>query len=379
LTIKLKYAAPDYLGIFYHGLERGYTGIPRAGFARTVGIGYIRVIMKLYNPAVFQGNLRKNRYFEGWYFKHVTADGSDSLALIPGISLDRCSGEDRSCSFIQVIHGAEGRTWWLEYPDSEFSFSRGSFEVGVGESRFSLGGAALAARGEGITLEGELRYIDPVEYPVSLFSPGIMGPYRFVPFMECYHGVVSADHRLEGEIVLDGKTIDFRGGRGYIEKDWGSSFPEAWIWAQCNTFALENGASFMFSLAKIPWMGRYFLGFLCFLYTDGVFHRFTTYTKARITRIDYDGSRLAVRIQGGKGQEGYELVFEAVKKRFGDLKAPNRGAMSRTIKESVDSDISVRLTGQGGAPIFEDTGSRAGLEVIEEIFAYLPADISGVE
>ncbi|MFP4562108.1 MAG: tocopherol cyclase family protein [Spirochaetia bacterium] len=332
--------------------------------------------MKLYNPAVFQGSLRKNRYFEGWYLKHVTADGSDSLALIPGISLDRRPGEDRSCSFIQVIHGAEGRTWWLEYPDSEFSLSRRSFEIGVGDSRFGLDGLSVTASGAGIEIAGELRYSNPVEYPVTLLSPGIMGPYRFVPFMECYHGVVSVDHQLEGSIALNGRTIDFSGGRGYIEKDWGSSFPEAWIWAQCNTFSRGDGASFMFSLAKIPWMGRYFLGFLCFFYENGTFHRFTTYTKAGISRIDYDGRRLAARIRGGKGEEGCELVFEAVKRRFGDLKAPNRGGMSRTIKESVDSDISVRLSGPGGTVLFEDTGSRAGLEVIEEIFAYLPEDIS---
>lgn len=344
--------------------------------ARTpIVLGY----MKLYNPAVFQGALRKNRYFEGWYLKHVTADESDSLALIPGISLDRRAGEDRSCSFIQVIHGAEGRTWWLEYPDSGFSFSRRSFEIGVGGSRFGLTGSSVSDSREGIEISGDIRYSEPVEYPVSVLSPGIMGPYRFVPFMECYHGVVSVDHRLEGSLVLNGRTIDFTGGRGYIEKDWGSSFPEAWIWAQCNTFSQGDGASFMFSLAKIPWLGRYFLGFLCFLYENGTFHRFTTYTKARITRIDYDGQRLAVRIRGGKGQEGRELVFEAVKKRFGDLKAPDRGGMSRTIKESVDSDVSVRLAGPGGSVVFEDTGSRAGLEVMEEIFGYLSAELSGSE
>ena len=104
-------------------------------------------------------------------------------------------------------------------------------------------------------------------------------------------------------------------------------------------------------------------------------YRFTTYTKARITRIDYDGQRLAVHIRGGKGQEGRELVFEAVKRRFGSLKAPNHGAMSRTIKESVDSDLTVRLAGPGGSVVFEDTGSRAGLEVIEEIFEYLPGHL----
>lgn len=28
--------------------------------------------------------------------------------------------------------------------------------------------------------------------------------------------------------------MDFSGGRGYIEKDWGQSFPAAWVWLQIN-------------------------------------------------------------------------------------------------------------------------------------------------
>ncbi|WP_243392439.1 MULTISPECIES: tocopherol cyclase family protein [unclassified Mesotoga] len=30
--------------------------------------------------------------------------------------------------------------------------------------------------------------------------------------------------------------IDLTGGKGYIEKDWGRSLPDAWIWMQSNNF-----------------------------------------------------------------------------------------------------------------------------------------------
>ena len=63
-----------------------------------------------------------------------------------------------------------------------------------------------------------------------------MGWYSFVPFMECNHGIVSVNHDLYGEISVNGNVIDFNNGKGYIEKDWGVSFPEAWIWIQSNNF-----------------------------------------------------------------------------------------------------------------------------------------------
>ena len=49
---------------------------------------------------------------------------------------------------------------------------------------------------------------------------------------------------------IDGKTIDFTNGIGYIEKDWGKSFPNSWIWMQTNHFKYHN-ASLMASLSSI--------------------------------------------------------------------------------------------------------------------------------
>ena len=42
-----------------------------------------------FNPERFQGWGRTRDYFEGWYFKSVTHDGSQALAIIPGIAMDK--------------------------------------------------------------------------------------------------------------------------------------------------------------------------------------------------------------------------------------------------------------------------------------------------
>ncbi|MPN29068.1 hypothetical protein SDC9_176516 [bioreactor metagenome] len=93
---------------------------------------------------------------------------------------------------------------------------------------------------------------DQVKYKSDkLLNAGIMGWYRFVPFMECYHGVVSLTHNLNGKIYINNEVHNFKDGKGYIEKDWGSSMPSAWIWMQSNHFN-ENNSSFMLSIANIP-------------------------------------------------------------------------------------------------------------------------------
>ena len=99
----------------------------------------------------------------------------------------------------------------------------------------------------------------PTNGPNSFFSPGIMGPYSFIPFMECYHGILSMNHNISGVINHNGIDISFDGGKGYMEKDWGHSFPKAYIWMQSNHFSKPN-ISIKSSIAIIPWLKSSFIG-----------------------------------------------------------------------------------------------------------------------
>jgi hypothetical protein len=79
--------------------------------------------------------------------------------------------------------------------------------------------------------------------------------------MECYHGVLSFDHGITGQLTVNGEIFDFNGGRGYIEKDWGQAFPKAWIWMQSNHFE-QPGTCLTASVAIIPWLRSAFSGFV---------------------------------------------------------------------------------------------------------------------
>lgn len=319
-------------------------------------------LYKISHPELFQGHLNKKNYFEGWFLKHCSADQSNVISVIPGIALN----SKDSHAFIQIIDGISGETHYIPYPVETFQWDRRNFKIQLGHSSFSLDGISLNIKNESIELTGRVDYINPVRYPGNLLSPGIMGWYSYVPFMECYHGIVSANHHLFGNLTFKQKDIDFSGGKGYIEKDWGTSFPEAWIWLQCNHFTTQN-ASLFISIAKIPWLGKFFMGFIAFLYLDGKYHQFSTYNHSKISQVSFNGQKLSIEVKS----KSHTLRAIVVKNSTGELKAPDTGSMSRRIKESNDSVVDLTLIENGKSVIFQETGQRAGLEIVEKIFDYL--------
>ena len=85
-------------------------------------------------------------------------------------------------------------------------------------------------------LSADVRFGPGAQWPVTVREPGAMGWYAWVPTMECYHGVVSLDHALGGWVDTGAGRVDLAGGRGYLEKDWGTAFPKAYVWMQSNHF-----------------------------------------------------------------------------------------------------------------------------------------------
>ena len=314
--------------------------------------------MPLFRPELFQGSRRKRRYFEGWYFKQVSPDGK-AWSFIPGVSMD---AEGRRKAFVQAIDGSAGTTGWYEFPFEAFRWDRRALDIRVGDSRFSMEGIELDLDGPDGRVSASLRFGPAARFPSLPWRPGIMGPYSFVPFMECSHGLVSLDHRTDGRVEVKGRVISMDGGRGYIEKDWGSSMPSAWIWCQSNSFP-EPGLSFMFSLADIPWMGGRFPGFLCAALLPGQGVRvWACWIGARIARLEAGDRAISAAIR--RRDETLELRME--RGRGGLLRAPTSGAMDRRIAESVDAILSVRLRDSQG-PGFEGTARPAGLETVGDL------------
>jgi tocopherol cyclase len=312
---------------------------------------------KIWKPAIFQGGNRKHDYYEGWYIKCVSADGSRSFALIPGLAMG--SKGKHGHAFIQYIDGKTAETHWYEFPATDFYYSQRRFAVMIGSNYFSSDSVHVDV-GEGTErLQVALKLSGLHPWKVKPLSPGIMGWYRFVPGMETCHGMVSMDHGVEGTIVYGGVSAQMLGARGYIEKDWGSSFPRSYVWMQSNRFERDS-VSFMCSIATIPYLGKYFTGFLGFLWVDGKVYRFATYTHAHLRDVQLTENTASFVIEEGK----WRIVVQATRRNSGLLKAPQSGEMERRIAESVDAEIGLQLFDRKGKLLFQGKGQEAGLEIV---------------
>jgi hypothetical protein len=313
---------------------------------------------KMAHPEIFQGNKKKRNYFEGWYFKMVSADGVSILSVIPGIAISHNGKEQHA--FVQVINGKTAATTYYSFPINEFSFSRKEFAIKIGPNYFSADRIVLDLHSDSSSVSGEIKMSNSIKLKSrKILNPGIMGWYRFVPFMECYHGVVSLTHQLEGSLILNGTKLNFSKGLGYIEKDWGSSMPSAWVWMQSNHFTQSN-SSFMLSVANVPWMGKSFTGFLGFFLHDSILYRFATYTHAKISLDETGLNATKIKIKDRKNT----YIIEASRNRSGLLKAPVKGSMDRRIPESIDAKLILTVLDKKEKVIFKDSTSIAGLELV---------------
>lgn len=305
----------------------------------------------------------KPNQFEGWYFKQVDAPEENAIAVIPGVSFGK--NEAESHCFIQVLDGRSRNAYYFPFPLEDFQSDKKHLRISIQDNEFRMDGMDLALKNKHHTISGSLQFGESIPWPVSRFTPGAMGPFRFIPGMQCLHGILSFDHDLQGNVNVDQRQIDFSNGRGYIEKDWGHEFPSAWIWMQSNHFE-EPGLSFTASIANIPWMKRSFTGFLIGFLYNGTIHRFTTYTRATLSTPKVSEDTVTFTVQDKKAL----IEVQAQRAQGASLRSPVKGLMTGRITESLDSTIHLKFylkTNRQQDLIFEGTGRNAGLEVVGEL------------
>lgn len=319
----------------------------------------IKQLKSVFYPNQYQGWGKTKRYFEGWYFKVVTADESRAFAFIPGIAMDENGNQQ---SFIQVLDGKKQTAEYHKFDVNEFVPTLGKFKIKIADNYFSINDFQLNLS----SVQGKLRFSGQIPWPNQWYSPGIMGPYSFVPFMECYHGILSMNHRIDGQLTVNDEAIDFTNGRGYIEKDWGHSFPSAYTWLQTNHFS-KSGISLKASVAKIPWLGSSFVGFIAGIWINNQLIQFTTYNGSKLLKSNIDTEKVELILENRK----YKLDIMARREKSTQLASPILGFMDGRIEESMTSEMDVKLFDKkNNILLLNDKGKNAGLEVagnVEEI------------
>lgn len=220
-------------------------------------------------------SVNKKKYFEGWYFKLQV--NNQVIAFIPGIHIDSTG---RISAFIQVIMNEN--SYYIPYDMEYCKIYSKKMLIKIGNSIFYKKGMILDIESVDITIKGHVRFgiLHPINYT-------IMGIFKYFPFMECRHEIISMKHSLNGKLMINNKSLILDGGIGYLEKDKGNSFPKSYIWLQCNRFIKEE-AEIVFSLANIPYLKMNFQGSFCVIHYKGIEYRFATYLGVSIYRSSWN-------------------------------------------------------------------------------------------
>lgn len=307
------------------------------------------------HPEIFQGKNKTKRYFEGWYFKIVDEKADNAYAIIPGISI----GQWDTHAFIQVLD-SNNKVSYFYYDINEFKFNERKFEIMIGDNYFSKSRIRLNLSGNGLSIQGDLYFCNILEYPRSFFNPGVMGMLLYLPGMECYHDIVSIQHEITGHLKINGDHMDFTGGTGYIEKNWGRSMPMSWVWFQSNHFQPDD-VSLSINIGNVPCLFGSFIGFIAmFRYRDRIF-LFTSCNGSRISELYNHKNKLRGTIKNCR----FRLDFIVTYAEGGTIKAPVNGQMSRNITESLHSIVKVRFADRSGHILYEGIGSDGGIEIVE--------------
>lgn len=254
-------------------------------------------------------------YFCGWYFKCQSS--KQALAIIPAIHKSK---NNKLCS-IQLITN-EG-VFNACFPYDEFYYQKKPFKVDIENNYFSIDGIKLCLNTPECSAVGFIQFgtLSPIKYD-------IMGPFRYVPFMECRHSIVSMMHTVTGKIEINGVTYHFDNDFGYIEGDRGYSFPKEYAWTHC---FFENG-SLMLSVANIPIGVFNFTGVIGIIKLGEEEYRLATYLGAKVKKIE--NGQIIIE------QGDMILSVKLIKNNPLPLLAPVSGTMNRTIHESVSGSAS---------------------------------------
>ena len=309
-------------------------------------------LQALFHAEQYHGWGKTKQYFEGWYFKVIDASEQYAFAFIPGIAMD---AEGNQQAFIQVLDGKKCTAEYHRFDAQQFIPEAGKFEVRIGDNFFSKNKISLNLP----DVKGVLEFSNQKPWSSTWYSPNIMGPFSFVPFMQCYHGILSMDHSIQGHLEINHQKVDFSNGRGYMEKDWGKSFPSGYIWMQSNHFS-EPNISLKSSVAKIPWLGSSFVGFIAGVWLRDRLIEFTTYNFTRLRHSFADEKKVELVMENFS----HRLEILAHRDKSTALASPIQGFMDGRIEESMTSKLEVKLTDKKNKIVLlDDVGRNAGLEV----------------
>lgn len=280
-----------------------------------------------YKPSSLKGTFDRNKYFEGWFQKVYLSELQASFVIIYGYAT---ANSIDSFGFIQLLlPGKLPR--FLYYPKNEITCDHNRHIVTMGTNKMSKDCIEIDEKDISIKLSFKNNQL------IQTFKNS-MGYSYYVPNLPCYHSVLNSCHLASGEIRHDDCHYSLVDEIGYMEKNWGTSFPESYFWLHAID-PNDTQVSLLFSHAEVKWLGEKFIRHVGHFRMDGreidlrtlrnfSFKKIDQNTQIQIIRIESKSLKLDISIKIGKN------VI---------LKGPTNGELSRNIIHHADAIIDVNM------------------------------------
>lgn len=295
-------------------------------------------------------DLDKKNVFEGWFTKVDDVNDDLMISVIWGYS----TFEGDEHSFIQFTNSLNHKTKYIRYDMNEIKYEENPFKVTIGKNYLTKNKMHLDINFEDLKVFGDFKFSEFQEIKKSLLKPNIMGFLSFFP-NECNHSITSMHHFINGFVNINDNEFNIQNANGYIEKDWGTSFPQKYVWAQAND---KSKNSVVFSYATVPMLGKYAKGFFLVFHIDNKEYRFSTIEGSKLVSFENDDKSFKAVIK----KKNLELEIYSRQYNPVDLRSPNQGQMRNLIKESLDGEMKVILKDKNKV-IKEFSSNRASIDI----------------
>lgn len=276
---------------------------------------------------VFRKRDSTQPYFEGYYFKFIN-DQKEIVILIAGISISTTE----KFSFIQIASNYNEEVELYKFPLSELKPSADSFYFKIGDNEFGPDRIVINIG----QINADIQLTNSIHWKRSFLRPNIMGFLSFVPKVECKHDVITIKTDVSGYINLEKQKIVFEHGDGYIEKNWGSSFPKEYMWLHANQFKNKE-LSLQFAIAKPKWIFARPKVHIGYVMLDNPIH-FGSHRLSTV-KVRAKNDSISITIKTSK-----HIIHVIVNNRAPvNLMGPKKGQLQNEIAEYLNSEIELIL------------------------------------
>lgn len=290
--------------------------------------------------------------FEEWYFKIL--DANQENVIIGNIHVNKSHEMSKGICTISYEFNESKKNVTTPLAQIETSKMTLLWEKNsIGKERVQID-----IEDKNTVIRGEVSIEQVVDAHQSLLKPGVMGYYRYLPFLEFYEEIIVLHGKVKGVIEYDHIPVDFTGGTYYLQRQWGSKYPNVWLWAECNHFKKKKNISLSLGIARIKLWFNYYTAFSIPVYYNNKVEVFSNYNGGQIAKL--------------YRYKGYVHLIVTQKDKILDLRIYGKNELDCILAKETHGirdvygcnriKLEIKIT-QNGSVILEDSSLECNIEM----------------